>query len=505
MAGLITAVIVGLYFVLLIGIGGWASRKIHTTEDYIVAGRSLGFWVFTILMVASICSGMTLVGVSGLGFVAGWPSIWEQLFVPLAAAFCIIIFGVKIHHVGKQAGYMTVEDYFANRFESPRAIRGLSAVAGVVVSLIYLVGQYTAISIVLMWLFDIPRWEALLIAIIIITLYTVVGGMYAVSWTTLIQGGILILGVIFLAPPVILKAGGLTHINEVLAGIDPNLVQPWFPSPVYAGYAFCTPEFLVSFGFLLILGLACAPHVINNVLTAKEDHYFKWSPLIAFVLYAIVMFLVKFAGFAARALVEEGQLTLPAVRNAQDYAFVYGVQYATPNVLVWGIFAVVVLAAVMSTTDRLLLTIGTMFSWDIYRNIFKPGASDREVLIVSKIAVILAAAGTLWLALNPPEMLAWLIWMGIGVMLATFAVPLLAGLYWRRATKEGAIASMALGLIGAGVFGYYHQFVAKLPMHFSFYALILSVVAMVVVSLLTKKNSESTLDATMTGLYIQPK
>jgi SSS family solute:Na+ symporter len=90
-------------------------------------------------------------------------------------------------------------------------------------------------------------------------------------------------------------------------------------------------------------------------------------------------------------------------------------------------------------------------------------------------------------------------------MLATFAVPLLGGLYWRRATKEGAIASMALGLIGAGVFGYYHQFVANLPMHFSFYALILSVVAMIVVSLLTKKNSESALDATMTGMYIQPK
>jgi SSS family solute:Na+ symporter len=199
--------------------------------------------------------------------------------------------------------------------------------------------------------------------------------MYAVSWTTLIQGGILILGVIFLVPPVILRAGGLTHINEVLAGIDPNLVQPWFPSPVYAKYAFCTPEFLVSFGFLLITGLACAPHVINNVLTAKEDCYFKWSPLIAFVLYAIVMFLVKFAGFAVRALVEEGQLALPAVRNAQDYAFVYGVQYATPNVLIWGLFAVVVLAAVMSTTDRLLLTIGTMFSWDIYRNLLKPSAN----------------------------------------------------------------------------------------------------------------------------------
>jgi sodium/proline symporter len=159
MADIITAIIIGLYFVLLIGIGAWGSKKIRTTEDYIVAGRSLGFWVFTILMVASICSGMTLVGVSGLGFASGWSSIWEQLFVPLAAAFCIIVFGVKIHHVGKQAGYMTVEDYFANRFESPRAIRGLSAIAGIVVSAIYLVGQYTAISIVLIWLFNIPRWE----------------------------------------------------------------------------------------------------------------------------------------------------------------------------------------------------------------------------------------------------------------------------------------------------------------------------------------------------------
>jgi sodium/proline symporter len=456
-------------------------------------------------MVASICSGMTLVGVSGLGYATGWPTIWEQICVPLAAAFCIIVFGVKIHHVGKQAGYMTVEDYFAHRFESPRAIRGLSAVAGVVVSLIYLVGQYTAISIVLMWLFDIPHLQALLIAVIIITVYTVIGGLFAVSWTTLIQGGILIIGVILTAPFVILKAGGLTHINEVLAGVDPNMVQPWYPSPVYAGYAFATPEFLVSFGLLLTIGLAVAPHVINNVLAAKEDRYFRWSPLIAFVLYVIVMFLVKFAGFAVRVLEMEGQLVLPEAVNAQDFAFMYGIENAFGSLFIWSIFAVIVLAAVMSTTDRLLLTIGTMFSWDIYRNLLKPGASDREVLLVSKIAVVAAAVGSLGLAINPPEMLAWLIWMGIGVMLAAFAVPLLGGLYWRRATRDGAIASMALGLLSAGVFGYWHQYVAKLPVHFSFYALVISFVAMIVVSLVTSRNSKSALDETMTGLYIQPK
>ncbi|MGI6502426.1 MAG: sodium:solute symporter family protein [Candidatus Methanoculleus thermohydrogenotrophicum] len=503
MADPITFVLIGLYFVVLIGIGSWASKKIHTTEDYILAGRSLGFWVFTILIICSVCSGMTLLGVSGFGYTSGWPGIWEQIFVPLAASFCIIVFGVKLHAVGKERGYMTVQDYLADRFESPRGLRGLSALSGIVVSLIYLVGQYTAISIVLVWLFGIPHWQALLISGIIITAYTVVGGLYAVSWTTLIQGGILIVGVLLMAPFVIASAGGLSHINTVLAGVDPNFVEPWFPSPAYASYAYATPEFLVSFGILLMVGLACAPHVINNVLAAKEARYFKWSPLIAFGIYAVVMFLVKFTGFAVRSLVEEGALALPDAVNAQDFAFIVGVEYAMPNVAFWALFAVIVLAAVMSTTDRLMLTIGTTFAWDIYKNILRPSAPDNEVLLVSKVAVVAAAGGTLWLAINPPPMLAWLIWMGIGVMLATFAVPLLAGLYWRGATREGAIASMGLGLAAATVFGYWHQFVAPLPVHFSFYALAISVLAMVVVSLMTASNSPATLDNTRTGWFIQ--
>ncbi|MDN7013447.1 sodium:solute symporter family protein [Methanoculleus sp. FWC-SCC3] len=503
MADLATFVLIGLYFFVLIGIGNWASKKIHNTEDYILAGRSLGFWVFTILVVCSICSGMTLLGVSGFGYTSGWPGIWEQIFVPLAAAFCIIFFGVKLQAIGNERGYLTVQDYLADRFESPRALRALSAAAGITVSLIYLVGQYAAISIVLVWLFGIPHWQALLIAGVIITAYTVVGGLYAVSWTTLFQGGILIFGVLLMAPFVIASAGGLEHINTVIAGIDPNFVEPWFPSPAYASYAYATPEFLVSFGILLMVGLACAPHVVNNVLAVKEARYFKWAPLIAFTIYAVVMFFVKFTGFAVRSLVEEGKLVLPDAVNAQDFAFIVGVEHAIPNVALWALFAVIVLAAVMSTTDRLMLTVGTSFAWDIYKNIFRPAAPDKEVLLVSKVAVVLGAGGTLLLAINPPPMLAWLIWMGIGVMLATFAVPLLAGLYWRGATGQGAIASMAVGLVAAAGFGYWHQFVGSLPVHFSLYALVLSALSMVVVSLLTAGNSTATLDGTRTGWFIQ--
>ena len=505
MADIYTIVIVSLYFLGMIGIGVWASKKIKTTEDYLVAGRSLSFWVFVLLMIGTVCSGMSLLGVSGLGYKAGWPTIWEQIFVPLSIGICVIFFGVKLHNVARSAGYVTVQDYLAHRYESPTALRSLSATAGIIVSLIYLVGQYTAISIVLIWLFQIPLWLALLIATIVTMAYTAIGGLYAVAWASLIQSIILIVGVLVMAPLIIWYAGGFTHVNEYMATINPNLVMPWNPAGAFA------PPYVISFALLLGLGLACAPHVINNVLAIKDVKYFKWAPLVAFLLYGAVIFLLKFAGFAGLVMVKEGMFTLPNVSNAQDFIILYGIQSSLPTMALWAIFAVIVLAAVMSTTDRLMLTIGAMFSWDIYKKVLRPDADDKSVLLLSKIVVVLSALGTMVLAINPPDMLAILIWMGIGIMLATFAVPLLAGLYWRGATRQGALASMSLGLIFALVFGFLNYFkvntlgidFAQIPLHFSFYAFIVSVLAMIIVSLLTKKNSEKVLDETMTGWYIQ--
>jgi len=491
-----------IYFLAMIGIGVWASRKIHTMSDYVVAGRSLGFWVFTLLMIGSVCSGMSLLGVSGLGYKFAWPTIWEQIAVPLSIGFCIIFFGVKMHAVAKTAGYLTVQDYLAHRYESQHSLRGLSAISGIVVSMIYLAGQYTAISIVLMWLFGLPHWIALLIGAAIVTIYTVIGGLYAVAWTTLIQGLILIAGVVIMAPIVIMAAGGFTHINQVMATASPGNVDPWVTG---AGAVF-TPPYIVSFFLLLAIGLACAPHVINNILAAKDAKYFKWAPLIAFIVYGIVMFLLKFAGFAGFTLVKEGAFTLPAVANASDFIFIYGIEYAMPSVVLWGVFAVIVLAAVMSTTDRLMLTIGTYFSWDIYKKILRPEAKDDQVLLVSKISVFAAAAITLLMALNPPEMLVWLIWAGIGIMFATFAVPLLAGLYWRRATQQGAFAAMLLGLVASLFFGglsYFKINIVPMPVHFSFYAFVISVAAMIIVSYITPPHDDKVLDETLTGWYIQ--
>ncbi|MEA5038051.1 Osmoregulated proline transporter OpuE [bioreactor metagenome] len=504
---LITLVLIAVYFVVLLGIGVWASKKIKSSEDYMLAGRSLGFWLFTLLIVCSICSGMTLVGTSGFGFASGWPGIWEQIFVPLSAAFCIIFFGSKLNKIGRKNGCMTLEDYFALRYENTRELRALSALASIAVSLVYLVGQYTAISIVLIWVFGLEHWQALLIAGVIITAYTVIGGLYAVSWTGLVQGLILIFGVILVAPFILTYAGGIEHINLVLATIDPNLVMPWFPSGSTAAYAYCTPEYLFSFGILLIVGLACAPHVLSNVFAARKTSYFKWAPIVAFLIYLVIMLLVKLCGMAVRSMQADGLLEgiVPEGGKVADFALMYGIQAASPSILITGLFAVIVLSAVMSTTDRLMLTVGTTFSWDIFKTMLRPKATERQVVVVSQICVLIAAVISLILAINPPEMLAFLIWLGIGLMLCAFAVPMIAGLYWRRATAKGAIASMLVGLISCLAFGAYYNFVEKLPMHFSIYALVCAIAAMIIVSLLTKKNSEKALDLTYTGMYLHPR
>jgi len=190
-----TIIVLVIYLVVILGISAWASRKVKTAEDYVVAG---------------------------LGYVGGWPTIWEQIFVPLTCAVCILIYGTKLHSVSQKRKYMTIQDYFSHRFHSPKMMRTLSTVAVLITSVIYLTGQYRVISLVLARLLGITNVQALLIGAGIVMAYVIMGGLYAVAWTTLIQGLILIFGVLSTAPFVISGAGGLTHINEVLGGIDPN-------------------------------------------------------------------------------------------------------------------------------------------------------------------------------------------------------------------------------------------------------------------------------------------
>lgn len=490
-----------LYFVILLLIGFWAARKIQNFNSYLVADRSLGFWVFTILMVASMASGMALLGAAGLSYVSGWTSICDQIFVPCTLVVVLCFFGPKLHRIARRHNHLTLQDYFAHRFESPRLVRGVSGLAVVIISLIYLVGQYTAIGITLQRILGISYPVGLLIGAVLVTVYVFLGGLYAVSWTTLLQGSILVVGVLAVGPLIVSRAGGLTEINRVLASIDPLMMHAASPQqhPPVSPDMFFTPVFIVSFGMMVCLGLSCAPHIINNVLAARKNAYFRWAPLAAFVIMGAFHHIVKWVGLAARSMAHEGRLFLPVgVANPTDYTFIVATETLLEPAL-RSFFAVLVLAAVMSTTDRLLLTIGGSCAWDLFRNLWKPNAPNRQIMLISRASVVIAAVISLVLALYPAELLAWLIWMGIGVMLAVFAAPLISGLFWKRANGKGALAAMLVGLLSSPIFGYVDKFVTKLPVHFSLGPSILAALALVVFSLAGKRPSPDIIDQTDTG------
>jgi Na+/proline symporter len=207
-----------------------------------------GFLSFIMLIIGSIISGMTVLGSSGLSYVAGWPSMWEPIFVTLSIAVLITIFGAKLYRVSRKFGYYTVQDYLSHRFESPKIIRAIAGIAGILISFIYLTGQFTAISIVLSWLLGIDHVYALLIGTVVVTLYVFLGGLYAVAYTTLVQALALLFGTILITPFVIKAAGGLTAINTQLAAINPQFIAAAYPQvhPPAAGNAFLTPYFIIS-------------------------------------------------------------------------------------------------------------------------------------------------------------------------------------------------------------------------------------------------------------------
>ena len=488
------------YFALVLFIGARVSRLVKSSEDFFLAGRNLGFLAFIMLIIGSIISGMTVLGSSGLSYVAGWPSMWEPIFVTLSIAVLITLFGAKLYRVSRKFGYYTVQDYLSHRYESPVTIRAMAGISGIIISFIYLVGQFTAISIILSWLLGVNQITALLIATVVVALYVFLGGLYAVAYTTLIQALALLVGTIVITPFIIRAAGGLTAINTQLAAINPYFVAAAYPQvhPPAAGNAFLTPYFIVSFFFLLTFGLATAPHALNNILSARKASYFRWAPLFAFVFYIVVFYLIKIAGFASRALVAQGAYEIPN----PDFAIIGAIQYILPPV-VWAFFGVVVLAAVMSTTDRLLLTIGTLYSWDIHRKLINPQIDDDKLKKLSRLVVVGASILAFLAAINPPALLAWLIWMAIGLMLSTYCIPLLAGLYWKRANRQGAVWGMGAGLVVAVITGYIHRFVAPLPVHFSFYGFIASLAALVLVSLLTAPPSPELIEETEAGFFFQ--
>lgn len=491
------------YLTIMMVVGIVASKRVRTISDFVNAGGRLGFWVFSLLMVASLVSGMTALGVAGLGYVAGYTTWWEQLAVPLSLSLSVLLFGIKLNKLSKEKGILTVQDFLAMKFNNDRSARLISAIFSAFVSAVYLIGQYVAIGIIFKTVLGWDYRLGILVSLIVTLAYVVAGGLIAVSWTSFIQGLIVVVGLVSSSIIIVNNLGGLENINRTLgaitsgpfAGVLDKLWGPWNAPLV-------SPMFLFTlFGLTVPLGLAVAPHIINNVMALKDARKAHILPLTLFVLGFLLLSSAKIIGIAGRAAEAQGLIKLPehpilAGSKLTDAIFPVLAEKLLPPALYMGV-AIVVLAAVMSTTDRLLLTFGVNMAYDIYHNVFAK-TDPRKVNLVNRLSIVSIGIITAYLALSPPPLIAWLIWLALGIMFSTWFPALTASLYWKGATKQGVIGGMIIGFLATLIVGYISAkpplglgvnltFLGA-PIYFPVVGFIISTISLVIISLATRKG-----------------
>jgi SSS family solute:Na+ symporter len=511
------------YLIAIAVIAYFGAKRVKTLADFVAASGRLGFWTYVLLMIGTVFSGMTMVGVAGLSFQTGWANLWERVIgPPFAIAFCTVFIGYKMHALREKHQIWTIQDYFALRYEDPKYIRAIAGAISAVTCFVYLIGQYTAIGIVSEVVLGIPYFWGSLIALALVVGYVLTGGMFSTAWTTFLQSILMILGVYATVPWIVGWVGGWEKLNELLSQVPllqeatrsvsktylwgPLLDQPFAPANVpLAGLAYN----ITLFGLCVPLGLMVAPHIVNNVLCYRDVKFTRWGPLMMYLLGVSVILLTSIAGMAARAAWAQGNMELPklAITGAtwSDFAYPTIAKAALP----YGLSLVLlptVLAAVMSTTDRLMLTAASNVAYDIVKRVLRPSISDRAVIWIGRIVVVAVGVGSWLIALGPQDLLAWFIWAALSIMVDCFFWPIIGGLYWKRMNKHAARWSMIAGfmvtLVSFAVWGKTIK-IGDVPVYSVLPGFVTSTAVTLILAFATKPHSEKVLRETFTGTFLR--
>jgi len=457
-----------LYIVLVIVVGIWSSRKIKDEAGLLVAGRSLGPILGGATLMANQVSAGTTVGIVGFHYFSGFSYAWTW---PLAWSGLVI---AAIFVAPKMRGFagITLSDFFAVRFNSSFA-RVFSSVLIVICYAVMLSAQYQAGALLFGFLTSLAYGWALLLVASITFVYTVLGGMYSNAYLGLFKALILIAAYCCVIPFVIRNEGGLHSLAATLYAVHPKLAGGWFDG-----------RRLISFALALGLGMAAAPYEISAFYSLTTKKATQVAIGYSFLFQTFVAIGVLSCGLSARRY-------LPYLTNPD---------LATPalalNILPRWMGALLLIAVVVTLTragGALLLTSASAISHDIFLRFFRPDAAEKEKLVVHRVAIAVLSLLPIGIALGKFDLVNFVILFAVKLLAATFFVPVVLGVNWRRATKMGAIAAMAGGFVGVLGWAYFaHPYFLGLEPAEA--GILISLILFVAGSLLTKPENEAALE-----------
>jgi len=421
-----------LYLVALIAFGFFFYRHTHTLSDYILGGRKLGSGVAALSAGASDMSGWLLLGLPGAVYAFGLNQIWIAIGLTIGAYLNWQFVARKLRTYTEVASdSITLPDYLEFRFyDKSRMLRVISAVVILVFFAVYTASGLVAGATLFESAFDLAPEIALYTGTIIIIAYTFLGGFLAVSWTDFFQGILMFLALI--AAPLIIVVTYMSW-DEIIAtasAIDPAYVD------VFSGMTFIGIISLLAWG----LGYFGQPHILARFMAIRSEKAVPKAKMIAMIWMVFALYGAIFVGFTGIAFFADSPL--PA--GDQEIVFLELTRVLF-NPWVAGVILAAILSAVMSTVDSQLLVCSSAVSEDFYKSFLKPKASEKELVLVSRLAVIGVAIIALYLASNPDNLVLDLVayaWAGFG---ASFGPVIILSLFWRNMTRNGALAGIITG------------------------------------------------------------
>lgn len=479
----------GAYLSMMLGIGWYFYFKTKNLSDYILGGRKLGKWVTSLSAQASDMSGWLLMGLPGAAYISGVSgAAWIAIGLAVGTYLNWRIVARKLRiSTQNYNDSITLSSYFENRFEdNSKIIRIASSLFILIFFLVYTASGFVAGGKLLNSVFGIDYTWAVVIGTLVIISYTFLGGFLAVCWTDLIQGILMFFAIIILPILVVSANGGIANVTP---SIQQGFLNFWDMN-ILSGGTNSMSIALISVISSLAWGLGYfgQPHILTRFMAVRDPEEIKRSRIIA-----ISWVVISLAGAVIIGIVGSAVLTSEVVVD-KEHVFIMLVKGYAP-VFLAGILLSAILAAIMSTADSQLLVTASAISEDFYRGVIKPQASEKELIWISRLTVIIVAIIALVIALNPNNQVLDLVsyaWAGFG---ATFGPVILMALFWKGTNKYGAAVGMILGGITTIIWPIFKNIeglkhIAILQIYEIVPGFIIAILSIYIVSKLNKKETE---------------
>jgi len=421
-----------IYFAVLLGVGMYFYRRSEDIEDYLLGGRGMGAWVTALSAQASDMSGWLLMGLPGAIYLGGLSNAWIAVGLLAGTVLNWVLVSRRLRVYTQQTNAITLPCFFEVRFGDPTGLlRVLSAIVILVFFAIYASSGLVATGLLFESCFGVKYRYAVLVGGAIIIAYTFLGGFLAVCWTDLLQGLLMVFAIVVVPMLTYRSAGGAAAIGDAMAerGIL-GLV------PAGEGGAVLAIVSHLAWG----LGYFGQPHILVRFMSARSLEKLRRSMAIAIVWVVLSLGGAVAAGLTGIAMFEG------LGGGEEEKVFIYMIRELF-NPWFGGVLLAAIFSAIMSTIDSQLLVSSSALSEDFYVKAIKREASEKEVVWVGRVCVILISAVALVMALNKESTILRIVayaWGGFG---AAFGPVVLFGLFSRRTSWQSVLAGMVTGVV----------------------------------------------------------